>query len=214
MAHHLIKNIYKLTKNCRLSSWWQRLCNDLSSPSLNPSFTPIDLIAGQANPLLFLLCFFFYHSFHIPFLVFTPPSSFLLLPLERISYWVNLWQMRNPMGWRWALTDCKNCIHSLFIKWIKTRPYLPVVQEFCNSGLYSSHITNKSIHMEYVKPWRWCTRDESMWMEIMYSSTYSWPWDLLEVRSALHKDRFAWRKRATYLQNRKTLEPQDRILCT
>lgn len=58
VAHRLIKNIYKLTKSCRLSSWWQKLCNDLFSTSLNPSFTPFDLIAGQANPLLFLPCFF------------------------------------------------------------------------------------------------------------------------------------------------------------
>ena len=201
-----IKNIHKLTKSCRLSSWWQKPCNDLFSPSLNPSFTPIDLIADQANPLLFLLCFFFYHSFYIPFLVFTPPSSFLPLPLERISYGVNLWQMRNPMDGRWALTDCQNFIHCLFIKWNKTRrPYLHVVQEFWNSGMYPSHIIKKRTHMVYMKTWICCTRDESTWREIRYSSTYSWLWNLLEVRSALHQDRFAW-------PNRTPSEPQNRTL--
>jgi hypothetical protein len=120
VAHRLITNIYKLTKSCRLSGWWQKLCNDLFSPSLNPSFTPIPihsftlLIADQANPLLFLLCFFFYHSFYIPFLVFIPPSSFLPLPLERMFYWVNLWQMRNPMDGRKAFTELQECC-TLFV---------------------------------------------------------------------------------------------------
>jgi hypothetical protein len=78
-------------------------------PSLNPSFTP------QSRSILSLFwsptkqipyCFFFYpFSFIIPFYTlprFIPLSSFLPLPSERISYRVNLWQMRTPMEGMWA----------------------------------------------------------------------------------------------------------------
>ena len=109
---------------------------------------------------------FFLLSF-LPYTLLRVHSAFVFflpLPLERISYWVNLWQMRNPMDGRWALIDCKNFIHCLFIKWIKTRrPYFHIVQEFRNSGMYPSRIIKKSTHMDYVKTWISCTRDESMW---------------------------------------------------